>query len=408
VGSREYVHRLGFQRGWSLIGLTILTFVLAAPAAVLTAFFAVEIFAGLRPLRSAGCAEIAGASAVIVIPAHDEEAVIECTVRDTAGEARTTALVLVVADNCTDRTAEIARLAGASVVERSDSERRGKGFALAAAREHLRRNAPDVVIVLDADCRIDAASVRALIACAAQAGRACQAVNLLAPDLTAGPLVQISSFAFMIKNLVRQRALQRLAGRAHLTGTGMALPWRIFEQANLGGANIVEDLALGLELAERAAPAVLVEEATVWSPAASASGTLVQRRRWEGGFLATMLKTAPGALLRSIRRADARGFWAALDLCIPPLALLVMLNGAAAVLAMIAVLAGGAAWPVIVQIAIGIVAALAVGFAWFREGRRFASAATLLRLPFYILWKLPMYVGLARRGAPKDWLRTGR
>ena len=153
---------------------------------------------------------------------------------------------------------------------------------------------------------------------------------------------------------------------------------------------------------------MLVEPATVWSPAASAGGTLVQRRRWEGGFLATMLQTAPGALVRSIQRADPRGFCAALDLCIPPLALLVMLNGAAFVLAIVAILAGGAAWPVIVQIAVGVMAAFAVGLAWLREGRRFASAATLLRLPFYVLWKLPMYVGLVRRGAPKDWLRTGR
>src|SRR5206468_10022091 len=165
-----------------------------------------------------------GVSAVIVIPAHDEEAVIECTVRDVIRETGTAAPVLVVADNCTDRTAEIARVTGASVLERSDLERRGKGFALAAAREHLRGNPPGVVIVLDADCRIDAASVRALIARTGQSGRPCQAINLLAPDLGGGPLVQISSCAFMIKNLVRQRALQRLAGRAHLTGTGMALP----------------------------------------------------------------------------------------------------------------------------------------------------------------------------------------
>jgi cellulose synthase/poly-beta-1,6-N-acetylglucosamine synthase-like glycosyltransferase len=391
-----------------LIGLTILTFVLVAPITVLTGFFAVEVFVGLRRLRTTEYDEVRGISVVIVIPAHDEEAVIERTVRDVMLQAGPAALVLVVADNCTDRTAELARAAGASVLERSDPEHRGKGFALAVAREHLRANPPAVVIVLDADCRIDAASVRALMSCAARMGLPCQAVNLLAPDLAAGPLVQISSFAFMIKNLVRQRALQRLAGRAHLTGTGMALPWPIFEQANLGGANIVEDLALGLELAERSAPPVLVEQATVWSPAASAGGTLVQRRRWEGGFLATTLKTAPRALVRSIRRADARGFCAALDLCIPPLALLVMLNGIVFVLAVVAVLAGGAAWPAIVQVAIGIVAAFAVGLAWLREGRRFASAATLLRLPFYVLWKLPMYVGLARRGAPKDWLRTGR
>src|SRR5438270_8715536 len=99
---------LDFLRGRSLIGLTILTFALVVAVAVLTGFFAVEIFAGLRPLRSAAYAELPGTSAVIVIPAHDEEAVIECTVQDAMREAGTGALVLVVADNCTDRTAEIA------------------------------------------------------------------------------------------------------------------------------------------------------------------------------------------------------------------------------------------------------------------------------------------------------------
>ena len=162
------------------------------------------------------------------------------------------------------------------------------------------------MIVLDADCRIDDQSLRALVGCVVRTGRPCQAINLLAADLKVGPLVQISSFAFMVKNLVRQRALQRLTDRAHLTGTGMALPWPVFETANLGGSNIVEDLALGLELADRAAPPMLVEGATVWSPAASAGGTLTQRRRWEGGFLSTMLKTAPAALTLSARRGDRR------------------------------------------------------------------------------------------------------
>src|SRR5207248_11095804 len=206
---------------------------------------------------------------------------------------------------------------------------------------------------------IDGQSLRPLVGCAEATGRPCQAINLLAPDLRAGPLVQLSSFGFMVKNLIRQRALQRLADRAHLTGTGMALPWLIFERANLGGANIVEDLALGLELADRAAPPMLVEEATVWSPAASATGTLTQRRRWEGGFLATMLTTAPAALMRSLRCGDPRDICAALDLCIPPLALLVILNAVLLLLALVGVLAGGAAWPVLVQIAVGIVAAVA-------------------------------------------------
>ena len=221
-------------------------------------------------------------------------------------------------------------------------------------------------------------------------------------------MVQISTFAFMIKNLVRQRGLQRLAGRAHLTGTGMALPWRIFEGADLGGSNIVEDLALGLELAERSAPPMLVEGATIWSPPASAAGTLVQRRRWEGGYLATALKTAPNALMRGMARGDLRGVFAALDLSIPPLALLFALNALAFLIAFLAAMFGAAIWPLLTQLAVGAIAATALAMAWTREGRSFVSGLTLLRLPIYVLWKAPMYLGLARRGAPDEWLRTGR
>jgi hypothetical protein len=65
-------------------------------------------------------------------------------------------------------------------------------------------------------------------------------------------------------------------------------------------------------------------------------------------------------------------------------------------------------WPVAVQIGVGAIASAALVLAWVREGRGFASGATLLRLPLYVLWKLPMYAGLVRRGAPKEWLRTGR
>jgi cellulose synthase/poly-beta-1,6-N-acetylglucosamine synthase-like glycosyltransferase len=386
----------------ALIFITILTAAILAPIVIVTGFFALELLAGLAPLeqfRGNGGA----IRALIVIPAHDEQAVIGQTVANLKEFG-----VLVVADNCADETAEVARAAGAEVVVRNDPERRGKGFALVAARDQLRGDPPEVVIVVDADCSINGASSRALAKSASSTGRPCQAVNLLAPDLTGAAMVQISTFAFMIKNLVRQRGLQRLAGRAHLTGTGMALPWRIFEGANLGGSNIVEDLALGLELAERSAPAMLVEGATIWSPPASAAGTLVQRRRWEGGYIATALKAAPKALMRSVARGDLRGIFAALDLSVPPLTLLFALNALAFLIALLAAMIGAAIWPLLTQLAVGAIVATALAMAWAREGRRFVSGLTLLRLPVYVLWKAPMYLGLARRGAPEEWLRTGR
>ena len=389
-----------------MIILTAFVLVIVTPIVLVTAFFAVELMAGLRPLRM-GRADRQVPRTAIVVPAHDEEGVIAETVSGLLAAAPN-ALVLVVADNCTDGTAAAARKGGAEVLLRDEPGRRGKGFALAAAREWLRSDPPEVILIIDADCWADRASIDALARGAAASGRPCQAVYLLEPTLKATPTLQISNFAFLIKNLVRQRGLQRLAGRAHLTGTGMAMPWSIFATSDLGGSNIVEDLALGLELASRNLSPMLREDAKVWSKAASDADTFTQRQRWEGGYLTTALQVAPRALGRSVCTGDVPGLWAALDLCVPPLALLVMLNAFALLVSAVAVALGSSAWPLLVQIVVGLVALIVLAMAWAREGRNFVSAASLVRLPLYILWKLPLYVGLARRGAPRDWVRTGR
>ena len=344
-----------------------------------------------------------------MIPAHDEEAVLEGTLDRLLAALPDGAGILVVADNCTDGTASIARNAGVRVTERQDQDRRGKGFALDHARRALANDPPEVVVVVDADCTIDKEGLAALIASAAASGRAAQAINLLRPAPGARPMVQVSTFAFMLKNVVRQRGLQRLAGRVHLTGTGMALPWDQFAAADLATSSIVEDIRLGFELADRGVPPRLVEDAFIWSSPSTESGTLVQRRRWEGGFLDMARQTAPGAMVRAARRFDPRGMAAALDLCVPPLALLGIINIALLLLtAGLTALTGAAWWPVGTFVLVLGAMVLAVLAVWAREGRAFLPARALIRLPLYMLWKVPLYLGLTRRGTPSEWLRTGR
>lgn len=279
---------------------------------------------------------------------------------------------------------------------------------MARGRDTLRLDPPEVVVVIDADCCIDKTSVCALIVAAAKSGRPVQSTYILTPDLGASPLVQLSTFAFFLKNAVRQRGLQRLGGPAHLTGTGMAFPWAVFDRAALASANVVEDLALGLELAGRGLPPLFLPQATVSSPAAGAGGTLIQRERWEGGHFSTIIRSVPGLFGEALRKRDWATFVAALDLSIPPLAMLALINLGAIAAAMLALLFGGSPLPVFLLVAVLATALAAVMLAWAREGRRFASAAAWVRVPFYILWKVPMYLRLARKGAPKDWLRTGR
>lgn len=387
--------------------MTAVVAILLAPFAILTVFFALELIVGLGPSRTSQ-ARPSGASAVVVVPAHDEALVIGETLRSLKAALGDKMRILLIADNCTDATADLASEAGVEVLERSNLNETGKGFALAFAADHLRSNAPDIFVVMDADCSTDAASLQALVD-SAYTGRPSQAINLLRPDRTASPLVQLSTFAFLIKNLVRQRGLQRLAGRVHLTGTGMAMPFALFEASSHVRSSVVEDLALGLELSDAGHPPVLVTSAFVWSGGSTEQGTLTQRRRWEGGFIATSLRRGPREAIHGLRHFDLRALLSGLDLMIPPLALFAVLNVAALIAAAtMTAIAGARWWPVLGQAALLAIALTALLVAWLKEGRTFISFAALARLPLYVLWKIPMYLGLARAGPPKEWLRTGR
>jgi hypothetical protein len=97
----------------------------------------------------------------------------------------------------------------------------------------------------------------------------------------------------------------------------------------------------------------------------------------------------------------------ALDLCVPPLAALVLsllgLSLASAVLAAI----GGSAMALVLALVGLILLAAAVGVAWTQVGRRSVSLAELLLAPLYALAKIPMYLRLFTARQLR-WVRTGR
>jgi cellulose synthase/poly-beta-1,6-N-acetylglucosamine synthase-like glycosyltransferase len=387
---------------------TALVFALFVPLLVVNLVFVAETTFGLRrgDRRQWGPHE---GRTVIIVPAHNEAAILERSLTALIMAAGDDFEILVVADNCNDDTAEIARRLSVDVVERHDSTRRGKGHALAYARERMRTNPPRAVIILDADCRTEKKSLTSLASASQQLQTPVQAVYLLEPTPSSGSLVQLSCFAFVIKNLVRQRGLQRLARRVHLTGTGMSLPWELFNTADLATSSIVEDMKLGIEMSRRGADPRLIEESIVWSAHAEESHTIGQRSRWEGGFLALARATAPGLIAEAIRTLSPRSLLAALDLLVPPLALLTILNVAALLLLVVLAVIGATSWlPAGVLGGISVTAAVVLMFAWVLEGRAFLTPAAMVRLPLYVLWKIPMYLRIVRSGAPKVWQRTER
>ena len=175
------------------------------------------------------------------------------------------------------------------------------------------------------------------------------------------------------------------------------------------GANLVEDMVLGIELALAGAPPVHCSQATVSSVLpASGHAQLGQRRRWEHGHLATMLSYGPRLLAAGARRARLDLCAMGLDLMVPPLALLVMLLSGLAAINLVALAFGAAPWPLLLNLsALGFVL-VAVGSAWWRFARRLLPLGALLAAPLYVVWKVPLYARFFLRGRHKHWERTAR
>lgn len=386
--------------------LVVFSWIAAAAVCVPLLIFSVEVLLGLwggRPHKV-----ISGEySTCLLIPAHNEEAIIKATLDRLHPVLPANASILVVADNCSDRTAEIVRQQGFAVLERFDGDRRGKGFALAHGRDWLNKEPPDCVIVFDADCTTDAISLEDLVGFSAVRAAVVQSAYAFEPDHSLAAKVQISNFALWVKNIVRQRGVHRLGGSAILTGTGMAFPWAVFAELPLATASIVEDLSLTIDLARSGRAPYFLNQASVSSVAAIETATLEQRSRWEHGFLDVARRHGIPSLLGGMKRLDRKSMLLGLHLLVPPLALLLLIGLLAAV-----ILAGAASmadyWlPFFTVLGFLSLSLVAVLLAWLAGGHKWLTATAMLLLPMYLVWKIPVYLRYAL-GQTATWVRTDR
>src|SRR5882724_2428387 len=238
--------------------------------ALLTFVWVSEVLAGCFALRKERTSPVAEPGTLshrttVLIPAHNEGAGILPTIRDIQAQLGPHDSILVVADNCTDDTAAIVRAAGVEVTVRADPARRGKGYALEFGVRHLRLNTPDVVVIMDADCRLGEHALRHLSANAMASGRPVQSLYLMLAPEHAPPSKGLNLFAWRVKNWIRPLGLKLFGLPTQLVGTGMAFPFSLLVGRDLGNSRLAEDCALGIALATTGYPPLFVSEAKVHS-----------------------------------------------------------------------------------------------------------------------------------------------
>ena len=389
------------------LSFCIVLMVLSIPVAT----FFVQILFSLLPYKYKGKprpSTLLQSSIVILIPAHNESTGISDTLLSIKAQETLNTHVLVVADNCSDDTAEVARNLGAHVIERFHSTKRGKGYALDFGIQHLSQNPPDVVLILDADCVLGQNAISILAYDAIHDKKPIQGLYLMHSKAGAALKTKIAEFAWAVKNWARPQGFHQLGLPCQLMGSGMAFPWDAIRQVDLASGHIVEDMKLGVDLAKLNFAPRFCPEALITSQfPTSEEGIKTQRTRWEHGHIGMIVKEGPELILRGLIHADLKMLALALDMCVPPLALLILMIAALSALGLILCLSTQQLLPWAYVFIDLILIGLAVIMAWSKFGRSILAFSVLLMAPIYVLMKIPLYIKFLFK-RQSEWVRSKR
>ena len=183
-------------------------------------------------------------SFIVLIPAHDEQRDISETLASLAECKYPSELLrtVVIADNCSDRTADFAREAGAEVWERHDPARLGKGAALiwALARLESDRTSFDALVILDADCRVGS-NLLGVIETRLRGGAGAVQASYEVENPAASTAAALRFAGFALMNTVRPMGKERLGLSCGLFGTGMAFTRELLAEVPWTVTGLLED-----------------------------------------------------------------------------------------------------------------------------------------------------------------------
>jgi cellulose synthase/poly-beta-1,6-N-acetylglucosamine synthase-like glycosyltransferase len=315
--------------------------------------------------------------------------------------------IIVVADNCTDTTAALARNAGALVFERHDLTARGKGYALRYAFERSAAEAwADAVVVIDADAEASANLLESFAARIERGAPAVQAhygvLNPMASWRTRLMTIATASF-----HIVRSRARERLGLSCGLRGNGWCVTHRLLRAVPYRAFSLAEDIEYGIEIGLAGCRVHYADESHSNADMVSNEGIAdKQRQRWEQGRFQLVRDRTPPLLRAAFARRSAVCLDLAFDLLVLPLSYVALS------LVALSVLAAGLSWwlpPLLPWLFLGIFGLCAIALyvlrGWQLSGIGARGLVDLARAPLFLLWKVLLMFKARTAG---EWVRTER
>ncbi|MEX0721752.1 MAG: glycosyltransferase family 2 protein [Balneolaceae bacterium] len=350
---------------------------------------------------------------VVVIPAHNEEQVIAKTLYSLFGLVYPKNLyqIVVVADNCTDRTARIARKLGAKVLERTHKEKRGKGYALRWAFDQILdwEEDYDGVIVLDSDSLISGNYLEVMNFYLENGSKVIQSSDLVLPQPGVWSSESIR-IGFLLYNYVKPMGRKVLGLDMGLRGNGMCFAPEILKKYTWQAWSLTEDIEYGLSLLLEGVKIDFAPEANLWAQMpVQAENAESQRTRWEMGRYPIIKKYASKLLKRFFTKRSLRNLDTLVDLITPPLVNLLLFVLVMLTLNLILWLVGFVpltfTW---IWLGITVMGLLHLFIGMLAAGADWQMYKSIFYIPVYAFWKVKVYVTTWLKGSERQWIRTTR
>ena len=344
---------------------------------------------------------------LLLVPAHNEELLLPACLASLM-RLRYPAQrmdVVVIADNCTDRTAEIARGAGVRCLVRHAPADRGKPRAIAWALTQVRVADYAAVAIIDADTEVDRDFTAQLASVAPLENKALQPYNGVS-NRTENALTRMSA-VLSAANHGHAYVLKTRAGVNVPLSAGMCIGSGVLATHGWTVSSLSEDWELYALLTTRGIAVESVPGAQIRAQeAASLKTSASQRRRWTAGKVAVLLRYA-WPLIRSREAGIARKVDALAELsAVGP----VLHAGIVSLAVATALLLRPPGWTGIALMLLAgllrplVYTAAAIG----TDPEPIRAVRAFLFLPFYAVWRLYTALTTLAMLGGRPWVRTAR
>lgn len=350
----------------------------------------------------------------IVVPAHNEETSVEETIRSILEieYPRSHFDVVVIADNCTDRTAEIARELSAKVFERTNTNQRGKGYALSWCFDIILGSeySYDAIAVIDADSTASTNFLIVLNQYLNMGSLAIQVSDMVKPQ-PGNWSSEITRLGFTLYNHVRPLGRKVIRCSAGIRGNGMCFSSKTLRDIPWNTYSLNEDLEYGLLLLLKGVNVDFAPETNVLATMPThASNAVSQRSRWEKGRFPVIKKYSTKLLFGALSKFSYKLFDAFIDLVTPAFVnlfgfalLMFCLNGLFLSFSLYSSKLFLFLWGIILSLGL-----IHVTVGLFVAGADRKLLKAFFYIPKYALWKLMVYSRIISRQSQNEWIRTMR